>query len=216
MMFHIFCMSVLLVNMAKERAELRQRQNSLVDPLTGVANRRAFFERGEELLRRAQADGRSAVLLMFDLDRFKSINDTFGHQAGDKVLSRFCDVARAELRPGDLFGRFGGEEFACLMTGTSLRDAAAIADRIRAAFGSDADRDRIGRQWTVTVSVGVAMSNEADRRLDQLFTAADRALYRAKAKGRNCVETARAPLHVVARPALGEPQQSVRYPACAA
>ena len=196
MMFHIFCMSVLLVNMAKERAELCQRQNSLIDPLTGVANRRAFFERGEDLLRQAQAEGQGAVLLMFDLDRFKAINDTFGHQTGDAVLAKFCEVALAALRPGDLFGRFGGEEFACLMTGASLGEASVMADRIRAAFGKTPIA--IGQQQvTVTVSVGVAMSNESDRRLDQLFIAADRALYRAKAKGRNCVETARAPLHVI-------------------
>lgn len=197
MMFHIVCMSVLLVNMAKERAELHQRQNSLVDPLTGVANRRAFVERGEELLRRAQSEGRPVVLLMFDLDRFKSINDTFGHQAGDKVLSRFCEVALATLRPGDLFGRLGGEEFACLMTDRSLRDAVALADRIRETFGRSPIAFGLEKD-TVTVSVGVAMPNEADWRLDQLFTAADRALYRAKAKGRDCVEAARAPLHVVA------------------
>jgi diguanylate cyclase (GGDEF)-like protein len=198
MMFHIFCMSVLLVNMAKERSELHQRQNSLVDPLTGVANRRAFFERGEALVGCAQADGRVVVLLMFDLDRFKSINDTFGHQAGDRVLSRFCEVARAALRPGDLFGRFGGEEFACLMTDTSLSEAVALADRIRAAFGRTPIALGAGEQVTVTVSAGVAMTNELDTELDQLFFAADRALYRAKAKGRNCVEAARTPLHVVA------------------
>ena len=196
MMFHIFCMSVLLVNMAKERAELQQRQNSLVDPLTGVANRRAFFERGETLLRQSQSDGRAVVLLMFDLDRFKAINDTFGHQAGDRVLSRFCETALAKLRPDDLFGRFGGEEFACLMPGMSQRVAAVIAEDIRATFGEMPIM--LGSQpVTVTVSVGVATSNEADRRLDQLFISADRALYRAKAKGRNCVETARALLHLV-------------------
>jgi diguanylate cyclase (GGDEF)-like protein len=195
-MFHIFCMSVLLVNMAKERAELRQRQNSLIDPLTGVANRRAFFERGGEILRRAQTDGQPVVLLMFDLDRFKSINDTFGHQAGDQVLSRFCDVARGAMRSRDLFGRFGGEEFAALMPGMSLRVASAIAEDIRAAFSRTPIR--IGSEnASVTVSVGLAASSDSGRSLDQLFTAADRALYRAKAKGRNCVETARAPLHVV-------------------
>jgi len=196
MIFHIFCMSVLLVNMAKERAELHQRQNSLIDPLTGVANRRAFVERGEELLRSAQSDSRCVVLVMFDLDRFKSINDTFGHQAGDRVLTRFCQVVTANLRPGDLFGRLGGEEFACLMTDTSLREAAMAADRIREAFGRSPVS--VGQeQATVTVSAGVAMPNDTDWRLDQLFTAADRALYRAKAKGRNCVETARTPLRVV-------------------
>jgi diguanylate cyclase (GGDEF)-like protein len=193
-MFHIFCMSILLVNMAKERAELRQRQNSLVDPLTGVANRRAFVERGEALLLRTRSEGRSVVLLMFDIDRFKTINDTFGHQAGDCVLTKFCEVSLAALRPADLFGRFGGEEFACLMTDTSLREAADMAERIRASFGGTA----IGAEkMAVTVSVGVAMPNESGWGLDQLFIAADRALYRAKAKGRNCVEMARAPLHVV-------------------
>jgi diguanylate cyclase (GGDEF)-like protein len=196
MMFHIFCMSVLLVNMAKERAELRQRQNSLVDPLTGVANRRDFFERGEALLSGAQSEGQSVVLMVFDLDRFKDVNDTFGHQAGDRVLSKFCEVALSKLRPGDLFGRFGGEEFACLMSGFSLREAAAVAERIRAAFGRVAFAFG-SEEATVTVSVGVAMPNEPNWRLDQLFVAADRALYRAKAKGRNCVETARAPLHLV-------------------
>jgi diguanylate cyclase (GGDEF)-like protein len=196
MTFHIFCMSFLLVNMAKERAELRQRRNSLIDPLTGVANRRAFFEEGEALLRRAQSEGRSVVLLAFDLDRFKSINDTFGHQVGDKVLARFCDVACAAIRTRDLFGRFGGEEFACLMPDMSLRVAAAIAEDIRTAFSASpivVGSERI----VVTVSVGVAMPNEAGWKLDQLFTTADRALYRAKAKGRNCVQVARAPLHLV-------------------
>lgn len=195
-MFHIFCMSVLLVNMAKERAELQQRQNSLIDPLTGVANRRAFFERGEALFRQAHAEDRPLVLLMFDLDRFKSINDTYGHQAGDVVLSKFCEVARAAMRPDDLFGRFGGEEFACLMPGMSLRVAAAIAEDIRAAFAATRialDSQRV----SVTVSIGVAALNESDRSLDPLFTAADRALYRAKAKGRNCVEIARKPLTLV-------------------
>jgi diguanylate cyclase (GGDEF)-like protein len=196
MVFHIFCMSVLLVNMAKERAEVRQRKNSLLDPLTGVPNRRAFFERGEQMLHEAQSDGRSAVLLAFDLDRFKLINDTFGHQAGDAVLSKFCEVARAEIRSGDLFGRFGGEEFACLMIDVSLREATAVANRIREAF--KASSVALAPQPAgATVSVGVAMPNDAEWRLDQLLIAADRALYRAKARGRNCVETARAPLHVI-------------------
>jgi diguanylate cyclase (GGDEF)-like protein len=194
MLFHVFCMSVLLVNMAKERAELHQRRNSLIDPLTGVANRRAFIDCGEALLRHAAAGGRPAVLLLFDLDRFKSINDNFGYQAGDLVLSRFCEVARSELRRGDLFGRFGGEEFACILTDTSLGDALALAERIRLAFGTTPVAVG-GGDATVTVSVGAAMA--AGARLDDLFAAADRALYRAKAKGRNCVEATRAPLKVV-------------------
>src|SRR5262249_54299693 len=147
----------------------------LIDPLTGVANRRAFIDRGEELLRRATAAGRAAVLVLFDLDRFKSINDGYGHQAGDLVLSRFCKIARSELREDDLFGRFGGEEFACMLTGASLGDAVALAERIRLAFaqtpivfGSE--------PRGATVSAGVAMASGTG--LDELFAAADRALYR--------------------------------------
>jgi GGDEF domain-containing protein len=91
-------------------------------PLTGVANRRAFFERGEALLHRAQSDRRAVALLMFDLDRFKRVNDTFGHQTGDRVLAKFCEVARAELRPDDLFGRFWRR-------GICLPDDRRVADR---------------------------------------------------------------------------------------
>jgi diguanylate cyclase (GGDEF)-like protein len=199
LLLHIFCMSVLLVAMAKERAELRQRQNALIDPLTGVANRRAFFDDGDVLLRRARAEGHAAALLLFDLDRFKQVNDTFGHQAGDRVLSKFCDVAKAMLRPGDLFGRFGGEEFACMLDDTSLAEALRVAERIRLAFASvllEIGTTRTG----VTVSVGVAISNEVASGLDPLFAAADDALYRAKAKGRNRVESAQATRLVVGNP----------------
>src|SRR4029077_16249653 len=106
----------------------------LLDPLTGVANRRAFFERGEEVLRRTTAAGYGSALLLFDLDRFKAINDTFGHQAGDCVLFAFCAAAQSITRPGDVFGRFGGEEFACLLPNATLTDATRIAERIRIAF----------------------------------------------------------------------------------
>jgi diguanylate cyclase (GGDEF)-like protein len=196
MIFHIFCMAVLLVNMAKERAELLQRQNSLIDPLTGVANRRAFFDRAEASLRLARAEGRVVTFLLFDLDRFKEVNDTFGHQVGDNVLSRFCEVAKSVLRPRDLFGRFGGEEFACLLEDTSLADALRVAERVRVQFAR-LPLDTGTASVVVTVSVGVAVSNEIDRSLAQLFAAADRALYRAKAKGRDRVEADRAPRLVV-------------------
>ncbi len=201
LLFFTFCMSVLLVNMAKERAELRQREHSLLDPLTGVANRRAFFERGEKLLQRTAADGYASALLLFDLDRFKEVNDTFGHQAGDRVLSEFCRVAQPLLRPNDLFGRFGGEEFGCLIAQASIGEALAVAERIRTAFAA-APLGLGPEHWQVTVSVGVAMSNEAVPGLEALFAAADRALYRAKAKGRNRVEAERKPLQVVQAGAL--------------
>jgi diguanylate cyclase (GGDEF)-like protein len=200
LLFFTFGMSVLLVNMAKERAELQQRQHSQLDPLTGIANRRAFFDRGVKLLRRASADGYPSALLLFDLDRFKDVNDTYGHQAGDRVLSEFCELVQPMLRPNDLFGRFGGEEFGCLIAQVSLGEAMAVAERIRTAV-AETPLDVGADQRQVTVSVGVAMSNEAGPSLQALFAAADRALYRAKAKGRNRVEVERKPLQVVT-PAL--------------
>jgi diguanylate cyclase (GGDEF)-like protein len=200
LLFFTFGMSVLLVNMAKERAELQQRQHSLLDPLTGIANRRAFFERGAKLLRRTNADGYESALLLFDLDRFKDVNDTYGHQAGDRVLAEFCEMVQPMLRPGELFGRFGGEEFGCLIAQVSIGEALAVAERIRAAVAAT-PLDLGDERRQVTVSVGVAMSNETGPSLQALFAAADRALYRAKAKGRNRVEVERKPLQVIA-PAL--------------
>jgi GGDEF domain-containing protein len=118
--FFAFCIPYLLGAMARERMVLGFKHASLIDPLTGVGNRRAFFERGEKLLHRSAFDCRPTVLLLFDPDSFKHINDTFGHHVGDWVLRAFCGAATAALRPDDLFGRLGGEEFASLLPHTSL------------------------------------------------------------------------------------------------
>ena len=195
-LFHTFCMAVVLVNMAKERAELRQRRASQIDPLTGIANRRAFFDRGEELLARLAVERRSAAFVLFDLDRFKDINDNFGHQFGDLVLSRFCEVMKSLLRPCDLFGRLGGEEFGCVLPDMSYAEALRTAERVRAAIAAEPMVfDAV--PLLATVSAGVAVASEADQRLGELFATADRALYRAKAKGRNRVEGGRTPLKLL-------------------
>ncbi len=185
-----FCLAFLAVSMAKERLELEHRRTASVDPLTGVANRRAFFEAGDRLLQRTLAEGRPAAVLVLDLDLFKTINDTFGHQTGDRVLCAFCDTAAATLRPNDLFGRMGGEEFACLLPGASSANALQVAERIRANF--EGRRVNVGSQVsTSTVSIGVAMAEDVGTDLEAVLGAADRALYQAKAKGRNRVEQAR-------------------------
>jgi diguanylate cyclase (GGDEF)-like protein len=187
--FFAFFMAYFLGAMARERVALGFKEASLIDPLTGVGNRRAFFERGEKLLHRSTFEERPAVLLLFDLDRFKDINDTFGHHVGDRVLKAFCAVATAALRPDDLFGRVGGEEFASLLPYTSLDEGLAIAERIRSNFA--ATTPEVGATaLAATVSVGVAMSIDPSRTLADIYTAADRALYRAKANGRNRVEHA--------------------------
>jgi diguanylate cyclase (GGDEF)-like protein len=191
-LFVTLCLPFLRVAMSKERAELEQRKAALTDPLTGIANRRAFFDRGAPLLAWAQHDRRSAALLLFDLDRFKEVNDTAGHQGGDRVLKAFCDLVGGAIGPRDLFGRLGGEEFGCLLADANMTQALQFAERLRGAFAA---LRMPGIDAQPTVSVGVAMAGEAGRTLPALLATADRALYRAKAEGRNRV--ARAPLVVV-------------------
>ncbi|NVO13655.1 MAG: GGDEF domain-containing protein [Rhodoplanes sp.] len=183
-----FALAFLVMAMSKERLGLEHKRDAQIDPLTGAANRRAFFDRGERVLRRLLADGGDAAVLMLDIDKFKRINDTFGHQAGDQVLCAFCDTASRVLRPTDLLGRTGGEEFACLLPGATLAEAFAVAERIRIEF--EACRIDLGAvRPTSTVSVGVATTAEVGGSLTALMAAADRALYGAKANGRNRVET---------------------------
>jgi diguanylate cyclase (GGDEF)-like protein len=122
-----------------------------------------------------------------DLDRFKSINDRHGHHAGDEVLAIFCRLATSYLRPNDLFGRIGGEEFASLLPNTGEDSAILLAERVRRAF--EASSHPIGQHAIrSTVSAGVAISDEEYSDLSALLAAGDRALYRAKALGRNRVE----------------------------
>jgi diguanylate cyclase (GGDEF)-like protein len=186
-LFVAFCLPFLRVAMSKERAELEQRRAAETDPLTGVPNRRAFFDRGEPLLERLIADRQPAALLLFDLDRFKTINDTAGHQAGDQVLQCFCDLVGASLGRDDLFGRLGGEEFAVVMANVSMTQALQTAERLRTEFAA---LQFGGLATNPTVSIGVAMASEAGRNLSALLALADRALYRAKAEGRNRVAPA--------------------------
>jgi diguanylate cyclase (GGDEF)-like protein len=191
-LFVTFCLPFLRVAMTKERAELEQRRAALTDALTGIANRRAFLDLGASLLKRTLADRRPAALLLFDLDRFKEVNDTAGHQAGDRVLKAFSDLVAGSIRPGDLFGRLGGEEFACLLAEASMAEALQISERLRRDFAA---MRFPGPATSATVSVGVAMASDAGRDLPALLATADRALYRAKADGRNRV--APAPLVLV-------------------
>ena len=191
-LFAAFCLPFLRVAMSKERAEFEQRKAALTDSLTGVANRRAFFDHGNPLLEGATAERRPVALLLFDLDRFKEINDSAGHQAGDRVLQAFCDLVGASIRPGDLFGRLGGEEFAYLLVDASMAQALHAAERLRRDFAAISFPHLVVNP---TVSVGVAMASEAGRSLSTLLALADRALYRAKADGRNRV--APAPLVLV-------------------
>ena len=195
-LFYAFGTAFLLLTMAKEKVESRHRRAAFIDPLTEVPNRRGFVAHAEEVLAHCRVNRDPVTLLMFDLDHFKEINDTFGHQVGDDILIGFCRAAPVHLGPIDLFARIGGEEFAALLPGVTPRDAMAIAERIRSDFdGADwAFRDG---HVHATVSIGMASSVETGHDFKALMAAADKALYRAKAKGRNRVESPRAPLSLV-------------------
>ncbi|MGA9949647.1 MAG: GGDEF domain-containing protein [Xanthobacteraceae bacterium] len=177
----------LQLNLTKERSELRHKINSLVDPLSGVANRRAFLEQASSLLGRHGAEHEPLAVLLFDLDHFKQINDRFGHASGDAVLQVFADTATATLGADVLFARIGGEEFAsCLRVG-DIDEAYAIAERVRRNFVAAAAH--FGReQFLPSVSVGITLGRESGLDVGTLLSVADRALYRAKELGRNRVE----------------------------
>lgn len=187
----LFCICgvYLLGSLSKERVALRHEHTSLLDPLTGVANRRAFFNQGARIIERAGMLGQPAALLLFDLDRFKHVNDRYGHAVGDEVLVAFCRVATASIRRTDLFARLGGEEFGCLLPDMPRAAALAIAEQIRAAFA--AIPHAAGEvPFVATVSVGMAVTDRRNTKLPALMVTADRALYRAKQEGRNRVVAA--------------------------
>lgn len=176
----------LLLNMTKERTELRHKTAALVDPLTGVPNRRAFLAGAEQMAAEPRADGTVLAVMLFDLDHFKSINDRLGHAAGDAVLMNFAATAVRSFGDDVLFGRIGGEEFGAIMRVSNLGEALAIAEQVRRTFAAAEEADDL----VPTVSIGVALENETTSTLTALMAAADRALYRAKAKGRNRVASA--------------------------
>jgi diguanylate cyclase (GGDEF)-like protein len=178
-----------LVALVKSRREVAAKQSADIDSLTGIANRAAFMARAEIVLAHCRHDRAPVSVVMFDLDGFKSINDTHGHAAGDAVIRRFSDVAAAAIRHNDVIGRIGGEEFALILGRSSAEPALMRADRIRAAF-SESCRSIHDGQIKATVSGGVATSNTAETTLAALLEEADQALYRAKAAGRNRIRSA--------------------------
>lgn len=196
-------MSFLLLNMTKERTELQHKINAMVDPLSGIANRRAFLDGASRLFAQRAVRHEPLAMLLFDLDRFKDINDRMGHAVGDRVLQIFARTTTATLGADVLFGRIGGEEFASLLPVGDLGEAYAIADRVRRNFAKTVARFTNG-EMIPTVSVGVTLGVDAKLDVDSLLEAADRALYRAKANGRNRVE-ATAPLDEIGAPTVRAP-----------
>ncbi len=177
--------AVLFVRICKERDERDYIKAASFDALTGVFNRRAFFETAARLLERCRGEDAPFALIVFDLDHFKSINDTYGHQIGDRILRSFADTARGVLRPRDVFGRYGGEEFTVVLPAATVETAFAIAERVRRAF-ANSHAFFNGLPLNATVSAGVA-SACAQTTLERLIERADGAMYLAKNGGRNRV-----------------------------
>jgi diguanylate cyclase (GGDEF)-like protein len=173
--------------LVSERTVTAHRTAASMDPLTGMFNRRGFAEATSRVIEREANAGRPVTVMIFDIDHFKSINDRFGHPAGDEILKLFAAVVVNTLRITDLSGRIGGEEFAALLP-CSLEEAVVAAERVREAFESSGIVDETGPVDT-TVSIGVA-GGPAGTELEVLLAAADTALYQAKRGGRNRVEAA--------------------------
>lgn len=179
--------AILLVARSQVRNLVLQEKLARTDALTGVHNRRAILE-AAGAMGESPAGARTLALAMIDADHFKRINDTHGHAAGDEVLRRLSDTLRSQCRTTDLVGRYGGEEFLVLMPDTDLVGARVLAEKIRVAVEALPPEP-----VPISVSIGVA-ATAPGRDLQQALLAADRALYEAKAAGRNCVRVAGDPV----------------------
>jgi len=165
---------------------------AMTDPLTGLGNRRFLETQAELEIPRARRSGEPLALIAADLDRFKRINDDYGHDVGDRVLQEFAKTAQTELRDGDILCRMGGEEFTVLLPNTSKEQALMVAERLRAAVetnpaevGIDTSEDG---SLAYTTSLGVTLVRSDESSLKPAIKRADKALYAAKEAGRNRVE----------------------------
>jgi len=174
-----------IVGYQNARLFTANRRLAVTDELSGLANRRSFFETASARLASARHGGEALSLLMVDIDHFKAVNDTAGHPAGDDVIREIADRLRTSARAQDIVGRYGGEEFSLLVAASSAT-ARAVAERIRVAVADRPVPTRSG-PIDITISVGITELTASDQSIDELLTRADAALYQAKAEGRNRV-----------------------------
>lgn len=180
------CQGVVL--MTNERADERNRLLAMQDELTGLSNRRFIMEALALQLAQTRRNGKPVSVLMIDVDHFKSINDTYGHLSGDRVLRNLATSLRSRLRAQDMAGRWGGEEFLVVLPDTDAAGATILAGNLRAEVEDARWSAQDGRSIPLTLSIGVHMCDSATEELDTVISAADQALYRAKQAGRNRVE----------------------------
>ncbi|NBC29681.1 MAG: diguanylate cyclase [Spirochaetes bacterium] len=178
------------VSVALHNAELFEelRLQAATDSLTGTATRRAFFDSGHTMCLLASREGHALSLLMIDFDHFKAINDTYGHQEGDRILQEASKIIADSVRGPDLVGRYGGEEFAVILRGEGLDAAALVAERIRSHLAEISVGADSRPHGPLTASIGIAeLQAHHARGIDALLRLADIALYRAKSSGRDAV-----------------------------
>lgn len=185
-LFHAFASRSISYHERLVASRERLRRLAQEDPLTGLFNARAYYEAADRMLVLAARTGAPCAAIFVDLDHFKRINDTWGHEAGDAVLRQASACLAGHLRVTDLLGRIGGEEFAILLPDTDLPGALHLAEKLRRAL--EALQPEIGdRRLRVTASLGVALREPRHRTLHDLQREADQAMYQAKAEGRNRV-----------------------------
>jgi len=174
----------------KELNNINVKLNILatIDSLSGVKNRRSFFESCGPMISYNRREKKDLAVLMIDIDKFKFINDTYGHKAGDNIIKEMAQSTQASLRKSDVFGRLGGEEFAAVLPSTSLRGAIKVAEHIRNEMENLEFVSSKKQKIKFTVSIGVSMLSSQDNDLDAVLHKADLALYKAKRNGRNRVE----------------------------
>jgi diguanylate cyclase (GGDEF)-like protein len=188
----IMIVSIAILSLALMRSDVHHRGAAIIDPLTGMLNRKALSSRADELQAQSKVTGQPVGLIIGDLDRFKLVNDLLGHEAGDAVLKDVAYLLRKHLRAFDLVYRLGGEEFLVLLPGANLEEACRVAEELCEAVDGST-----GPAPDLTMSFGVSASPQgAEFDYQEVFRAADAALYQAKAEGRN---------RVCLRPAAGFP-----------
>lgn len=191
----LVCTRYRLEEQAQEIDEARREART--DPLTSVSNRKAFDEKLHLMLDAWQREGQPFVLALVDLDQFKRINDSHGHQAGDRVLEKLGTWLKQWVREGDFVGRYGGDEFAILLPQTQLAIGMELAETIRRRVADQASRVALRReQVSISLSIGVAASREGDSD-ESILHRADQALYQSKRLGRNRVQCEQPPENVV-------------------
>ena len=169
----------------KKNLERQLRKLATIDRLTGIYNRYAFEKFLEEEISRAERYGTDFALIMFDIDNFKKINDTYGHQTGDMILRKITRLVKENIRKSDIFGRWGGEEFMIILPVKSIEEAFKVAEKLRKKI----EEHKFPKVKKVTISAGVTMYRKSDT-LKSIIRRVDTALYMAKKSGKNKVVTA--------------------------